>query len=219
MRLVFATTLLVGALYAPAVRSEPLEWKGPLRTGTIVAGEQRLFSFELRQTDGRVLPVITELLVCRAKGELFRLVMTKRRADFSLELGYHSRAKLLEPVVFIDSVPSRNAEVPRDPADPSRFLVPMTKLKAGSEELEFAVPDLFLPTVQRWLDEAWKGTTPDIRQAMSDVIVASRLAPFGMGEDVAQLVGLVPGAELKGAVQEKARLRRVDRGPDLCAEQ
>ncbi len=217
MRLVFAATLLAGALLAPAVRSEPPVWKGSVRTGTIVAGEQRLFSYELRQTDGGVLPVMTELIVCRAKGELYRLVVTKRRADFSLELGYHSRAKLIEPVVVIDSVPTRGAEVPRDPVDPSRFLVPMTKLKAGSEELEFAVPDLFLPTVQRWLDEAWKGTTPDIRQAMSDVIVASRLAPFGMGEDMAQLVGLVPGAELKAAAQE-ARLRRVDRRADLCAE-
>jgi hypothetical protein len=182
VRRVFATTLLAGAFLAPAVRSEPPVWKGPVRTGTIVAGEQRLFSYELRQTDGRVLPVTTELLVCRARGELFRLVVTKRRADFSLELGYHSRAKRIEPVVFIDSVPTRDAEVPRDPTDPSRFLVPMSKLKAGSEELEFSLPDLFLPTVQRWLDEAWKGTTPDIRQALSDVVVASRLAPFGMGE-------------------------------------
>jgi len=214
---VFAATLVAACLGASAAGPEPPVWKGPVRTGTIVAGEQRLFSYELRQTDGRVLPVITELLVCRARGELFRFVVKKRRADFSLELGYHSRAKLLEPVVFIDSVPTRNAEFPRDPTEPSRFLVPMTKLKVGSEELEFAVPDLFLPTVQRWLDEAWKGTTPDIRQAMSDVIVASRLAPFGMGEDVAMMVGLVPSADLKAAAQE-ARLRRVDRGADLCAE-
>ncbi len=217
MKRVFAATLVAACLGASAAGPEPPVWKGPVRTGTIVAGEQRLFSYELRQTDGRVLPVITELLVCRARGELFRFVVKKRRADFSLELGYHSRAKLLEPVVFIDSVPTRNAEFPRDPTEPSRFLVPMTKLKAGSEELEFAVPDLFLPTVQRWLDEAWKGTTPDIRQAMSDVIVASRLAPFGMGEDVAMMVGLVPSADLKAAAQE-ARLRRVDRGADLCAE-
>lgn len=217
MKRTFAATLVAACLGASAVGPEPPVGKGQVKTGTIVAGEQRLFSYELRQTDGRVLPVITELLVCRARGELFRLVVTKRRADFSLELGYHSRAKLLEPVVLIDSVPIRNAEVPRDPVDPSRFIVPMTKLKAGSEELEFAVPDLFLPTVQRWLDETWKGTTPDIRQAMSDVIVASRLAPFGMGEDLAQLVGLVPRAELKAATQE-TRLRRVDRGPDLCAE-
>ena len=217
MRLVFAATLLAGALHAPAVRSEPPVWKGPVRTGTIVAGEQRLFSYELRQTDGRVLPVITELLVCQARGEFFRLVVTKRRADFSLELGYHSRVKLLEPVVFLDSVPTRDAEVPRDPTDPSRFIVPMSKLKAGSEELEFAVPDLFLPTVQRWLDEAWKGTTPDIRQALSDVIVASRLAPIAMGEDVAMLLGLVPGADLMASAKE-ARLRRVDDGAALCAE-
>lgn len=217
MKRVFAATLVAACLGASAAGPEPPVWKGPVRTGTIVAGEQRLFSYELRQTDGRVLPVITELLVCRARGEVFRFVVKKRRADFSLELGYHSRAKLLEPVVFIDSVPTRNAEFPRDPTEPSRFLVPMTKLKAGSEELEFAVPDLFLPTVQRWLDEAWKGTTPDIRQAMSDVIVASRLAPFGMGEDAAMMVGLVPSADLKAAAQE-ARLRRVDRGADLCAE-
>ena len=51
---------------------------------------------------------------------------------------------------------------------------------------------------------------------MSDVIVASRLAPFGMGEDVAMLVGLVPGAELKGAVQEGASPTSGPR-PDLCA--
>ncbi len=217
MKRIFAATLVAACLGASAVGPEPPVWKGPVRTGTIVAGEQRLFSYELRQTDGRVLPVITELIVCRARGELFRLVVTKRKADFSLELGYHSRAKLIEPVVFIDSVPTRDAEVPRDPTDPSRFIVSMSKLKAGPEELEFAVPDLFLPTVQRWLDETWKGTTPDIRQAMSDVIVASRFAPFGMGEDIALLVGLVPGAELKATAQE-TRFRRVDRGPDLCAE-
>jgi hypothetical protein len=214
---ILAAALVAACLGATAAGLERPAWMGPVRTGTILAGEQRLFSYELRQTDGRVLPVITELLVCRARGELFRLVVTKRKADFSLELGYHSRAKRIEPVVFLDSVPTRDAEVPRDPTDPSRFLVPMSKLKAGSEELEFAVPDLFLPTVQRWLDEAWKGTTPDVRQAMSDVIVASRLAPFGMGEDVAMLVGLVPGVELKAAAQE-ARLRRVDRGADLCAQ-
>lgn len=217
MKRVFAATLVAACLGASAVGPAPPVWKEPVRTGTIVAGEQRLFSYELRQADGRVPPVITELVVCRPRGELYRLVVTKRRADFSLELGYHSRVKLIEPVVFVDSVPTRDAEVPRDPTDPGRFIVPMSKLKAGSEELEFSLPDLFLPTVQRWLDETWKGTSPDIRQAMSDVIVASRLAPFGMGEDVAMLVGLVPGAELKAAAQE-ARLRRVDRGADLCAE-
>lgn len=217
MKRVFAATLVAACLGASAVGPAPPVWKGPVRTGTIVAGEQRLFSYELRQTDGRVLPVITELIVCRERGELFRLVVTKRRADFSLELGYHSRVKLIEPVVFVDAVPTRDAEIPRDPADPSRFIVPMSKLKAGSEELEFSLPDLFLPTVQRWLDEAWKGTTPDIRQALSDVVVASRLAPFGMGENLAQLLGLVPTAELKAASLE-ARLRRIDRGADLCAE-
>ena len=68
MRLVFATTLLVGALYATRRPFGTTRVEGPLRTGTIVAGEQRLFSYELRQTDGRVLPVITELLVCQGEG-------------------------------------------------------------------------------------------------------------------------------------------------------
>lgn len=217
MKRVFVAALVAACLGASAVGPAPPVWKGPVRTGTIVAGEQRLFSYELRQTDGSVLPVVTELIVCRARGERLRLVVTKRKADFSLELGYHSRVKLLEPVVFVDSVPTLDVEVPRDPADPGRFIVPMSVLKAGSEELEFSLPDLFLPTVQRWLDEAWKGTTPDIRQALSDVVVASRLAPFGMGEDLAQLLGLVPTAELKAASLE-ARLRRIDRGADLCAE-
>lgn len=218
MRRILLAALVAACPGASGADPEPPAWKGPVQTGTIVAGEQRLFSFELRQTDGRVPPVITELIVCRARGELYRLVVTKRKADFSMELGYHSRAKLIEPDVFIDSVPTRDAEIPRDPVDPSRFIVPMSKLKVGAEELEFAVPDLFLPTVQRWLDRTWRESTPDLRQALSDVIVASRLVPFGLGEDIAQLLGLVPGAELKASIQD-SRLRREDRGAGLCPEQ
>ena len=110
--------------------------------------------------------------------------------------------KPVEPEVFIGPVPTKDAPIPRVPEDPTGlFTVPLTKLRAGSEELDFFVPmDFFVPTVQRWLEETWKGTSRDLPQALNDVLVASRLVPFGMGEDLTSFRGVVPTAEMSQAL-------------------
>ncbi|MHB8800182.1 MAG: hypothetical protein ACYDBY_17175 [Thermoanaerobaculia bacterium] len=200
LRPLLATVLVATAIGARA--EEPVAWSGPVRTGTILAGDVALFSYELRQTDPLKLPLVRELIVCRPRGELYRIRVTSRKEHYTLELGYHSRVKPVEPEVFIGPVPTKDAPIPRVPEDTAGlFTVPLTKLRAGSEELEFFVPmDFFVPTVQRWLEETWRGTSRDLPQALNDVLVASRLVPFGMGEDVTSLLGVAPTAELSQAL-------------------
>lgn len=208
--------LVLGAAVDPARADALASWSGPVRTGTIVVGEESLFSYELRESDPLKSPLFRELIVCRPKGELIRILVTRRKAEYMLELGYHSRTKPIEPEIFVGPVPTKSAEVPRDSRDPKRFVVPMSKLRAGTEELEFAVTDVLIPTVQRWLDDTWRGTSPDLRQALSDVLVASRFVPFGMGEDLTPLLGVVPMTELRAYAQE-GKFRREERSPDFCA--
>jgi len=197
--------LLAAVLFTTAIGArgeEPTPWSGPVRTGTILAGDVALFSYELRETDPLKLPLVRELVVCRPRGELDRLRVPSRKANFPLELGYHARVKPVEPEVFIGPVPTKDAPIPRVPEDTTGlFKLPLTKLRAGSEELEFFVPtDFFVPTVQRWLEETWKGTSRDLPQALNDVLVASRLVPFGMGEELTSLLGVAPTAELSQAL-------------------
>ncbi len=217
--------LLAAVLFTTAIGArgeEPTPWSGPVRTGTILAGDVALFSYELRETDPLKLPLVRELVVCRPRGELYRLRVTSRKGDFALELGYHSRVKPVEPEVFIGPVPTKDAPIPRVPEDPTGlFTVPLTKLRAGSEELEFFVPmDFFVPTVQRWLEETWKGTSRDLPQALNDVLVASRLVPFGMGEELTSLLGVAPTAELSQALKDvfarpKSEASGKDEGPTM----
>lgn len=131
-------------------------------------------------------------------------------------MGDYSPVRQIEPEVIIGPVPTKDAEIPRDPKEPKMFVLPMTKLRAGREEMDLSVQDVFVPTVQRWLEETWRGTSRDLRQALNDVLVASRSVPFGMGEDLNLLVGLVPTAELKVHVLE-TKFRREERSPDFCA--
>lgn len=202
LRPLLATVLVATAIGARA--EEPVAWTGPVRTGTILAGDVALFSYELRETDPLKMPLVRELIVCRPRGELFRIRVTSRKEDYALELGYHSRVKPVEPEVFIGPVPTKDAPIPRVPEDTAGlFTLPLTKLRAGSEELDFYVPtDFFVPTVQRWLEEAWQGTSPDLPQVLNDVLVASRLAPFGMGEELTSLLGVAPTPELRQALND-----------------
>ncbi len=132
--------------------------------------------------------------------------------------------KPIEPEVLIGPVPTRDAPIPRVPEDTTGlFTVPLTRLRAGSEELDFFVPtDLFVPTVQRWLEETWKGTSPDLPQALNDVLVASRLVPFGMGGELTSLLGVAPTAELRQALKDvvaraKPEPSGKDEGPTMKA--
>lgn len=208
--------LLLGLSTGFAAASEPPAWVGEVRTGTILAGEEALFSYELRQSNPAAETLVRELLVCRSRGDRYRLRVTRRRGAWSLEMGDHSPVRPIEPEVFIGPVPTKDAEIRRDPKEPKRFVLPMTKLRAGPEELEFSVQDVFVPTVQRWLEETWRGTSRDLRQALNDVLAASASVPFGMGEDLVFLVGLVPTTELKVQLLE-AKFRREERSPDFCA--
>ncbi len=198
----FAAVLASTALGARG--EEPTPWSGPVRTGTILAGDVELFSYELRQTDALKLPLVRELIVCRPRGELFRFRVTSRKESYALELGYHSRVKPIEPEVFIGPVPTKDAPLPRVPEDTTGlFTAPLTKLRAGSEELDFFVPtDFFAPTVQRWLEETWRGASRDLPQVLNDVLVASKVVPFGMGEELTSLLGVAPTAELRQALDD-----------------
>ncbi len=217
-RIPFALIAMVlAAADLPAPAEESFGWVGPVQTGTIAAGDEVLFSYELRQTDPLKVPVLRELIVCRPRGELIRILMREQKTEYALELGYHSRVKPVEPEVYIGPIPTRNLEPPRDPREFEGFAVPMTKLRAGAEELDFFVfTDFFVPTVQRWLEETWSGASPDIRQALNDVLVASKFVPFGMGEELTSILGIVPRTELKGYTQE-TKLRRVERCSDFCS--
>lgn len=212
-----AAALFVLALCGDvAAAAGPPAWVGEVRTGTILAGEEALFSYELRESNPSATPFVRELLVCRSRGDRYRLRVTRAKAAWSLEMGDYSPVRPIEPEVFIGPVPTKDAEAPRDPKESRAFLVRTSSLRAGREEMVFSVRDLFVPTVQRWLEETWRGTSPDLRQALNDVLVASRLVPFGMGDDLTALLGIVPTAELKVRAQDM-KFRRVERSPDFCS--
>lgn len=64
MKLLPAAALLLLGLSAdvPAAAGSPA-WVGEVRTGTILAGDEALFSYELRQSDPSATPLVRELLV------------------------------------------------------------------------------------------------------------------------------------------------------------
>lgn len=185
--------LLALVFCSAAAGAEPAQaWFGAPESGSIVVGDQVVFSFKARQTDPAKVPLIRELAICTPRAERFLLRISRGKSDFSLELGYEPSRRSFEPELVIGPVPTRDAVLPPDPEDPTRVLVPMTTIRAGAETMDFAVPDLGILTVQKWLDEVWRAIPPDMRQVLTDVLLASKFTRIGGDTDLSVLVGLVP---------------------------
>lgn len=200
-----------GAAVAP--REAPPRF-AKVDSATVYIEDLAFFSYEARQTDPAKMPLIRETVVCTPRGEKYLLRITRLKSEFTLEIGYDPTRRPFQPEVTVGPVPTRDAVLPTDPRDASRFLVPMTRIRAGSEEMEFAVPDLGLLTVQRWLEDVWRGAAPDVRQALTDVLLAAKTISLGSSEDLRVLLGLVPREQAMGI--QGSKIRKDPRGPSFC---